>query len=151
LGGTVKIRRYSFMLALTFILLACSTDQTIKTGATNHRLSPCPKSPNCVSSLSEDKSHYVAPLTYKATFEEAREKLISVLNSMKRSEIVTAETSYIHATFTSFLFRFVDDVEFSFDDQRKIIDVRSASRKGYSDLGVNRKRVEEIRTRFMTP
>lgn len=139
------------MLALTFILMACSTDQTIKTGATNNRLSPCPTSPNCVSSLSEDKSHFVEPLTYQATLEEAREKLISVLNSMKRSEIVTAETSYIHATFTSFLFRFVDDVEFSFDDQRKIIDVRSASRTGYSDLGVNRRRVEEIRRRFTVP
>ncbi|MGD8504588.1 MAG: DUF1499 domain-containing protein [Syntrophobacterales bacterium] len=143
-------RRYSFMLALTLILMACSTDQTIKTGATNNRLSPCPTSPNCVSSLSEDKSLFVDPLTYQATLEDAREKLISVLNSMKRAEIVTAESNYIHATFKSAVFRFVDDVEFSFDDQRKIIDVRSASRTGYYDLGVNRKRVEEIRKRFMT-
>ena len=139
------------MLALTFILSACSTNQTIKTGATDYRLSPCPKSPNCVSSLSEDKSHYVEPLKYKGTLEEAREELVSDIDSMKRSEIVTAETNYIHATFKSGLFRFVDDVEFSFDDQRKVIDVRSASRTGYSDLGVNRKRVEEIRRRFGNP
>ena len=139
------------MLALTLILMACSTDQTIKTGATNNRLSPCPTSPNCVSSLSEDKSHFVDPLTYQATLEEAREKLISVLNSMKRAEIVTAESNYIHATFKSAVFRFVDDVEFSFDDQRKIVDVRSASRTGYYDLGVNRRRVEEIRRSFATP
>jgi len=138
------------MLALTFILTACSTDQTVKTGATNGRLSPCPKSPNCVSSLSEDKSHYVEPLRYKVSQDETREKLISVINSMKRSEIVTAKTNYIHATFKSALFGFVDDVEFSFDDERKIIDVRSASRTGYSDLGVNRRRVEEIRRRFMS-
>jgi uncharacterized protein (DUF1499 family) len=141
--------RYSFMLALTFILTACSTNQTIKTGVPSDRLSPCPKSPNCVSSLSEDKSHQVDPLTYSATLEEAREKLISVIKSMKRSEIVTAENNYIHATFTSFLFRFVDDVEFSFDDETKVINVRSASRTGYSDLGVNRRRVEEIRKRFI--
>ncbi len=139
------------MLALTFILTACSTNQTIETGTTNDRLSPCPKSPNCVSSLSEDKSHYVEPLSYEVSQEEAREKLISVMNSMKRSKIVTAEIDYIHATFKSALFGFVDDVEFSFDDQRKVIDVRSASRTGYSDLGVNRKRVEEIRKRFMNP
>jgi uncharacterized protein (DUF1499 family) len=144
-------RRYLFMLSLTFLLTACSTNQTIETGTTNDRLSPCPKSPNCVSSLSEDKSHYVEPLTYTATLEEAREKLISIINSMKRSEIVTAEMNYIHATFTSALFRFVDDVEFSFDDQKKVIDVRSASRTGYSDFGVNRKRVEEIRQRFVNP
>ena len=141
--------RYSFMLALTFILTACSTNQTIKTGVPSDRLSPCPKSPNCVSSLSEDKSHQVDPLTYSATLEEAREKLISVIKSMKRSEIVTAEKNYIHATFTSFLFRFVDDVEFSLDDETKVINVRSASRAGYSDLGVNRRRVEEIRKRFI--
>lgn len=139
------------MLALTFILTACSTNQTIETGTTNDRLSPCPKSPNCVSSLSEDKSHYVEPLSYEVSQEEAREKLISVINSMKRSKIVTAEIDYIHATFKSALLGFVDDVEFSFDDQRKVIDVRSASRTGYSDLGVNRKRVEEIRKRFMNP
>lgn len=140
---------YSFMLALTFILTACSTNQTIKTGVSSDRLSPCPKSPNCVSSLSEDKSHQVDPLTYSASLEEAREKLISVIKSMKRSEIVTAEKNYIHATFTSFLFRFVDDVEFSLDDETKVINVRSASRAGYSDLGVNRRRVEEIRKRFI--
>ena len=137
------------MLALTFVLTACSTDQSIKTGATSDRLSPCPNSPNCVSSLSEDKSHQVEPLTYNAPLDEAREILISVINSMKRSEIVTAENNYLHATFTSFLFRFVDDVEFSFDDERKIIDVRSASRTGYYDFGQNRRRVEEIRKRFM--
>jgi uncharacterized protein (DUF1499 family) len=142
-------RRYLFMLALTFILTACSANQTTKTGGTDDRLSPCPKSPNCVSSLSEDESHYVAPLAYETTLEEAREKLILIINSMKHSEIVTAETNYIHAIFKSALFRFVDDVEFSFDDQRKVIDVRSASRTGYSDLGVNRKRVEEIRKRFV--
>ena len=139
------------MLALTFLLTACSTNQTTEMKVTNDRLSPCPESPNCVSSLNEDKSHYVEPLIYMGTLEEAREKLISVINSMKRTEIVTAQMNYIHATFKSALFGFVDDVEFVFDDQRKVIDVRSASRTGYSDLGVNRKRVEEIRKRFMNP
>ena len=76
------------MLVLTFILTACSTNQTSEMNATNDRLSPCPESPNCVSSLSGDKSHYVEPLRYKATLEEAREKLISIINAMKRTEIV---------------------------------------------------------------
>ena len=87
------------MLALTFILSACSTNQTTKAGASNDRLFPCPKSPNCVSSLSQDESHYIEPLKYEGTAEEARENLISVINSMKRSEIVTVETSYIHTIF----------------------------------------------------
>ena len=139
------------MLALTFLLTACSVNESIKPKAMNDRLSPCPTSPNCVSSLSEDKSHYVEPLKYNGTPEEAREKLISVIHAMKRSKIVTAEIDYIHVTFKSVLFGFVDDVEFSFDDQRKVINVKSASRTGYWDLGVNRKRVEEIRKRFMNP
>jgi uncharacterized protein (DUF1499 family) len=144
-------RRYVFMPLLALILLGCSTDQTIKTGVSNDRMLPCPKSPNCVSSLSKDESHHVDPLTYNGPLEEAREKLISVINSMKRSKVVLAEDTYIHATFTSFLFRFVDDVEFSFDDARKVIEVRSASRTGYYDLGVNRRRIEEIRKRYMNP
>jgi uncharacterized protein (DUF1499 family) len=143
-------RRYLLILVLTFSLTACPTEQTIKTKVTGDRLSPCPKSPNCVSSLSEDKSHQVEPLTYNTTLEEARERLISVVNSMNRSEIVTVENNYLHATFTSFLCRFVDDVEFSFEAGKKLIDVRSASRTGYYDLGVNRTRVEEIRQRFMS-
>ncbi len=67
---------------------------------------------------------------------------------MKRARIITAQKGYIHAEFTSFLFRFVDDVEFVLDEGSKTIHVRSASRVGYSDLGVNRKRVEAIRSRF---
>jgi uncharacterized protein (DUF1499 family) len=138
------------MLALTVMLTACSTEQTIKTEVTGDRLSPCPQSPNCVSSLNKDKSHQVEPLTYNTTLEEARERLISVINSMNRAEIVTVENNYLHVTFTSLLFRFVDDVEFFFEAGKKIIDVRSASRTGYYDLGVNRRRVEEIRKRFMS-
>jgi uncharacterized protein (DUF1499 family) len=145
------IRRYVFMLALTVILTSCSTDQTLKTGTIGNRLSPCPNSPNCVSSFSEDESHYVEPFTYKSNIEEARQKLIFVMQSMKRSEIATAEKTYLHATFTSSLFRFVDDVEFLFDGDRKIIHVRSAARTGYYDFGVNRRRVEDIRRRFMNP
>jgi len=91
----------------------------------------------------------VDPLTYNASLKEAREKLISVISSMKRSKIATAESNYLQVTFTSSLFRFVDDVEFLFDDERKRIDVRSASRTGYYDFNVNRRRVEEIRKRFM--
>ena len=139
------------MLALTTLLMACSTDQDLKTGTITYRLSPCPESPNCVSSLSEEKSHYIEPLTYNAPVEEARKKLIFVIQSMNRSDIVTVDNNYLHATFKSSLFGFVDDVEFSFDDGKKIIDVRSASRTGYYDLGVNRKRVEEIRKRFVNP
>jgi uncharacterized protein (DUF1499 family) len=67
---------------------------------------------------------------------------------MKRAKIITEKDDYIHAEYTSALFRFVDDVELYFDKAKKIIHVRSASRVGYGDMGVNRKRVEELRALF---
>ncbi len=74
--------------------------------------------------------------------------LIDVIKSMKRTKIVASTNIYIHAEFASAMFRFVDDVEFYFEDSRNIIHVRSASRVGYSDMGVNRKRIEQVRKLF---
>lgn len=112
------------------------------------RLAPCPDSPNCVSSLSGDSDHRIEPLRYASSAEAARERLLDVLRSLPRVRIVTSEPTYIHAEFTSAVFRFVDDVEFRFGDQDKVIQVRSASRVGYYDFGANRRRVEEIRRQF---
>jgi uncharacterized protein (DUF1499 family) len=114
------------------------------------RLAPCPNKPNCVSSqaATSDQQHYVKALTYSGEPAQAREQLDRVIASMKRARVVVREANYWRAEFTSALWRFVDDVEFLFDDNAKRIDVRSASRVGYSDLGANRRRVEEIRSRF---
>jgi uncharacterized protein (DUF1499 family) len=60
------------------------------------------------------------------------------------------EENSVHAESVSALFRFVDDVEFFFDDHQKVIHVKSASRTGYYDLGVNRRRIEIVRKRFNT-
>jgi len=117
-------------------------------GLSGNTLRPCPKSPNCVSSMAEDEDHLIAPFTYEGSAAEARAKLIVILESTKRAEIISSTDNYIHAEFTSLIFRFVDDVEFYFDDQKPVIHVRSASRVGYSDLGANRKRIEALRQRF---
>lgn len=113
------------------------------------KLPPCPDSPNCVSSQSSDKSHYVDPLYYKGMLYEARANLLRVLRSMDRVKIITVESDYTHAKFISAFLHFVDDVEFCFDDKKKTIHVRSASRIGYYDLGVNRRRVDRIRNSFL--
>ena len=93
-------------------------------------------------------STYIEALTYSGEPEQARQQLERAIAGMKRSRLVRREANYWRAEFTSALWRFVDDVEFLFDDHARRIDVRSASRVGYSDLGVNRKRIEEIRRRF---
>lgn len=109
------------------------------------RLKPCPDSPNCISSLSSDPRQAIAPIAFVGSVSEARRKLLKVIAAMPRTQVVRDEGAYLHVEFTSALFRFVDDVEFLIDEESKRIDVRSASRVGYWDLGANRKRIEEIR------
>jgi uncharacterized protein (DUF1499 family) len=135
---------------LVIMMVGCSGAPHSSTRATSGSLSTCPDSPNCVSSQNPDGKHAVEPLRYGGTAEQAKRLLIETLLGMKRVRIVKVEEQYLHAEFTSALFRFVDDVEFLLDDEEKTIHVRSASRIGYSDFGANRKRVEEIRSRFET-
>ncbi|MFC1880380.1 lipocalin family protein [Thermodesulfobacteriota bacterium] len=112
------------------------------------KLTPCPDTPNCVSSLAGDKKHFIEPISYEGEKAVAQHELLGILKSFKRVRVAEIEEDYIHAEFVSFIFRFVDDVEFFFDKAKKLIQVRSASRTGYSDLGVNRRRIEEIRKQF---
>jgi uncharacterized protein (DUF1499 family) len=114
------------------------------------RLSPCPSSPNCVSTLSpvHDAQHAIAPYRYRTSRTEAKEILKATLASLPRVKLVEEEEGYLHYEFTSLLLRFVDDVEFAFDEESNTIHFRSASRTGYGDLGVNRRRMEEIRSRL---
>ena len=112
------------------------------------KLAPCPNSPNCVSSQSQDTLHKIEPLTYNSTSAEAMAQLKKVIESEERTKIITETSNYLYAEFSSKLMGFVDDVEFYLDEGANIIHVRSASRLGQSDLGVNRKRIETIRAKF---
>jgi uncharacterized protein (DUF1499 family) len=112
-------------------------------------LKPCPASPNCVSSLAgEDSAHYVKPLSWSGDIGQAKARLRKAVLAAGNATFVVEEDTYWRIEFRSRLFRFVDDVEFLFDLASKQIHVRSASRVGHSDLGVNRKRVEKIRALF---
>ena len=131
----VKQQKALLLLFSALMITQCSRGRPANLGVTDGKLSPCPDSPNCVSSQSSDNKHYTEPLRYQGTLAEARDQLVSVLYSMGPGTVVTVQEKYIHAEFTSRLFRFVDDVEFYFDDNHKTIHLRSASRIGYSDLG----------------
>ena len=117
-------------------------------GVRDGKLASCPNSPNCVSSQSLDAVHKIAPLTYNSTPEKALADLKSILQSLPKTKIITESADYLYAEFTSALMGFVDDVEFYFDPSGNVIHVRSASRLGQSDLGVNRKRIETIRAKL---
>ena len=113
---------------------------------TPRTLASCPSSPNCVSTKAQDAGHAIAPYRYRESRAEAREALKSIICSLPRTKLVEEDETYLHYEFTSFVFRFVDDVEFLFDDKTKTIHFRSASRTGYRDFGVNRKRMEHLRS-----
>jgi uncharacterized protein (DUF1499 family) len=118
-------------------------------GATKDKLAPCPDSPNCVSTQSEGKRHAMEPLPYLQTREASRERILSILKGMKRMQIVKLTESTIHVEFRTALWKFVDDVEFLFDDEARAVHFRSASRVGYYDFGLNRRRMKEISERYL--
>jgi uncharacterized protein (DUF1499 family) len=114
-------------------------------GIQDGQLSPCPSSPNCVVSQGADQDHAIEPIAYSGSRDSARELLTKVLEVVPRTEVVTQDENYIRAKSTSRIIGFVDDTEFYFPDDEPIIHVRSAARLGESDLGVNRRRLEQIR------
>lgn len=117
-------------------------------GVKQGQLLACPSTPNCVNSQSTDPKSQIAPLSYSDSPAEAIARLKAIVAAQPRTQIVTEAENYLYAEFTSAIMGFVDDVEFYLDDAANVIHVRSASRLGQSDLGVNRKRVETIRSQF---
>jgi len=116
--------------------------------ASQMSLPECPNTPNCVSSLSTEATHYIKPLSYADTPTQAWDRLKAAALSGNRVTLVEDTGKYLHVEVRSLIFRFTDDVEFLLSDSDQLIHVRSASRTGHSDFGVNRRRVEQIRTRF---
>jgi uncharacterized protein (DUF1499 family) len=99
-----------------------------------------------VSTLAKDEGHAILPFRYRKSRGEAKELLKAAIGTVPRTRLTEEDEAYLHFEFTSLLLRFVDDVEFVFDDETKTIHFRSASRIGYGDFGVNRRRMEEIRS-----
>jgi uncharacterized protein (DUF1499 family) len=139
------IKTLSSLLSLGILVAGCAGTRPMNLGVHDGKLAPCPVTPNCVLSQSTEKDHAVQPMRFSGTTAEAMADLKKVLSSRPRTRIVTATDTYLHAECTSLLFRFVDDVEFWIDESTRTIHLRSASRIGSSDLGVNRKRIEELR------
>ena len=134
------------LVIVVFLGLGLYSETGSPPGLTNGQLAPCPSKPNCVSSESapSDK-HSIAALPITAGM--GKEPLLKVREVIELlgGDVNYSDDNYLAATFTSDLFRFVDDVEFRVDQSSSSLHVRSASRVGYSDLDANRKRVEQIR------
>lgn len=117
-------------------------------GTSRGRLADCPGTPNCVSSQASDPTQRVEPLSFDGTPHEAVGRVKAALATLPRTVVVAEGPGYVRAEATSLVFGFVDDVEFLADPEARVIQVRSASRLGKSDLGVNRQRLGRVREAF---
>lgn len=131
---------------LSLQLAACGMG-TASLRAPGGELAPCARD-HCVSSQEPGTKYFVEPLRYSGSREQARETLQRIVDGMPGADIQTASPDYLHATFTSRFMRYVDDLELLFPEAGGLVQVRSSSRLGHSDFGVNRARVEALRTRF---
>lgn len=122
------------------------TDIGVKDG----RLKACPGTPNCVCSQDDpsDKEHYIEPIAYSGDAKAAIDKLKAIIEGMERSTVLETTDNYLYAEFFSKLMGFGDDIEFYVDSGASVIQARAAARLGKSDLGVNRKRIDAIRSAF---
>ncbi len=134
-------------IGVILFMFNCAGTRPSNLGATNGKLISCPDSPNCVNSqMDKMDSHFIEPLKYSKDLKEATGDLKTLISKIPKTNLIVEKEAYLYFEFTSKLMGYVDDVEFYFDDLNKTIHVRSASRLGKSDLGVNRKRIESIRS-----
>mgnify|MGYP003874500285 CR=1 FL=1 len=127
------------------LLTACAGSPPNNLGYSDNAFLPCPSSPNCVSSFAKD-DHYIKAILFSGEPTVAHQTLLNYFNEQEHILIKQSNFPYLYAEFKSNLLGFVDDAEFYFQSDK--IQVRSASRLGYSDLGVNRERIEQIRRIF---
>jgi len=132
--------KWSLLMIPLLTLLGCAGERPASLGVTAGQLGTCPDSPNCVSSAETRDSHRIAPLN--ATLAQVR----TAVTAMPGAQIISEQDQYLYAEFTSRLLGFVDDVEFLAEPAAGVVHVRSASRLGHSDLGVNRERIEALRS-----
>lgn len=140
-------------VALMLLVAGCLHPAGKPLGVIDGRLTPCPSSPNCVSSQAPatDTRHSIAPIAFTGAAADAMQRAKQVIETMPRAKIVADRPDYLRVECRSHLWRFVDDLELVPDESRHVLDVRAAARVGHSDFGVNRDRVESLRAKLAAP
>jgi uncharacterized protein (DUF1499 family) len=113
-------------------------------GVTNGQFQPISKKPNNVSSQTDVPEKHVAPLPTKASKEATMKALVEATKQYGPVEVIEQTEDYLYVVFTTALMKYHDDVEFYIDDEHKEVHFRSASRAGYSDMGLNRERYNKL-------
>ncbi len=114
-------------------------------GVSNGKLAKMPNKPNAVSSQTEEKEKKVEALDFKGNLKDSKNRVIKVIENYGNVKIIKNETNYMYVVFTTGIMKYHDDVEFYFDENKNLIQFRSASRIGYSDMGLNRERYNKLR------
>jgi uncharacterized protein (DUF1499 family) len=135
-------------LMFVTILWGCSGNPAERHNSESSGFLDCPDTPNCVSSLAKNPKYQIEPFRLKKDPEASWDIVKKTVGSLPRTKIVSADNTDIHAECRSLIFRFVDDLSLHLTPSDGIIHLRSASRTGYSDLGVNRRRVENLRKKL---
>ena len=131
------------MVGILMVMSSCAFNQGMPENDVG-----CPDAPKCISSQVQDPRHFIEPFTFDDQAAEAMLRLKDALLSEKRVTIVIEQPTYLRAEVRSLIFSFVDDVEFTLLPEQGLVQIRSSARIGYSDFGVNRRRVERIRQLF---
>jgi len=140
-----RLSKYLFLSsALVLGLTACSGNRPQNLGVTDGRFTQCPASPNCVSSFDNDAEHGFPVYKVDGDTKEVWQAVRTAVLQIERSEIIFESSNYLHVEVTSFLMGYVDDVQIYFSAENGDLFFYSASRLGYSDLGVNRKRMSAL-------
>ena len=137
------MRSIIFLTAWALLTMSCSSSTIVAKGMSEGKLGPCKSKPNCVSSFDKRDEFYISTQNLTLSETEIIDKIIILLKERTDVEVVTVREGYIHAVFTTSLLKFKDDVEFLV--KKNAIHFRSESRVGYSDMGVNRKRIKEFK------
>ena len=141
------MKRIAVIIIGTMLALSsCAGDRPTILGVTNGRLAACPDSPNCVSSQASEERHRIEPLAAGDDPDAAFARLIDIVRRRPDATVIKHTDTYLQVELRTTLF--IDDAEFLLDREQRRIQVRSASRVGYSDLGLNRRRIEEIRSQL---
>jgi uncharacterized protein (DUF1499 family) len=146
----VSLEKTGLILSMLFFVGVIASPGALAEGLESPKsvIRPCPDKPNCVTSQAPRGPRRMEPLLYEGSLQEARQRLLAIIRSFPRTTVVQDSDYYLRVEFRSSIFSFVDDVEFEFDDVAKLVHFRSASRVGYYDFGVNRRRMATVTRQF---
>lgn len=137
------------MISGVFISTLIANKKVPKLGVVDGKLTDTPQTPNAVSSQTTDEDKKVAPFPYKENLQSTKDGIKLAVKAYGDVKIIEEKADYLRYVFTTGLMRYNDDVEFYFDDQNKVVHFRSASRMGYSDMGLNRERYNALYDYYM--